>query len=141
MAEHGPEHHHTSEAAGHELTDAAPKPLVNVGIAMAVLVIGTFIGIVVLFKVLSYYQPLLDPEPHPLSQTRAVSSEPRIQVDPPKQRSSLREIEDHLLTTYDWVDRDQGLVRIPISRAIEILGERGLPEITGSVEGDEGTGH
>ena len=132
MAEHGAGNH-TSETAGHEITDAAPKPLVNVGIAMAVLVTGTFIGIVVLFKVLSYYQPLLDPEPHPLSQTRAVSSEPRIQVDPPRQKRSLREIEDHLLTTYDWVDRDQGMVRIPIARAIEILAERGLPEKTGSV--------
>ena len=132
MAEHGAEHH-TSEAAGHEITDAAPKPLVNVGIAMAVLVTGTFVGIVVLFKVLNYYQPLLEPEPHPLSQTRAVSSEPRIQVDPPKQKRSLREIEDHVLITYDWVDRDQGMVRIPIARAIEILAERGLPEKTGSV--------
>ena len=138
MAEHG-HGHITSEAAGHEITDAAPKPLVNVGIAMAILVIGTFIGIVVLFKVLSFYQPLLeDPVPHPLSQARAVSSEPRIQVDPPKQKRSLREIEDHLLTTYDWVDRDQGMVRIPISRAIEILGERGLPEKTGADEGTEG---
>lgn len=140
MAEHGAGHH-TSEAAGHEITDAAPKPLVNVGIAMAVLVTGTFIGIVVLFKVLSYYQPLLDPDPHPLSQARAVSSEPRIQVDPPKQKKSLRDIEDHLLTTYDWVDRDQGMVRIPIVRAIEILGDRGLPEKTGSVAATDETGN
>ncbi len=132
MAEHEADHH-TSEAAGHEITDAAPKPLVNVGIAMAVLVTGTFIGIVVLFKVLNYYQPLLEPDPHPLSQTRAVSSEPRIQVDPPKQKRSLREIEDHVLRTYDWVDRDQGRVRLPIARAIEILAARGLPEKTSSV--------
>ena len=129
-----PDHQRSSEEAGHELTDATPRPLVNIGIAMALLVFGTFVGIVVLFKVLDYYQPLLDPDPHPLSQTRAISSEPRIQVDPPKQKKTLIEIENHVLTTYDWIDKDQGIVRIPIARAIEMLAETGLPEKTGATE-------
>ena len=129
-----PDHQRSSEEAGHELTDATPRPLVNIGIAMALLVFGTFVGIVVLFKVLDYYQPLLDPDPHPLSQTRAISSEPRIQVDPPKQKQTLIEIENHVLTTYDWIDKAQGIVRIPIARAIEMLVETGLPEKTGSTE-------
>ena len=131
------EHHdgaHAGANPGHETTDATPRPLLNVGIAMAVLVAGTFVGIVVLFKVLAYYQPFFDPQPHPLAETRVMSSEPRIQTDPPRQKQTLREIETHVLTSYDWVNRDEGLVRIPIARAIEILAERGLPEKTGSVE-------
>jgi mono/diheme cytochrome c family protein len=30
-------------------------------------------------------------------------------------------------TSYEWIDRSQGVARIPIERAIEILGEKGLP--------------
>ncbi len=32
-----------------------------------------------------------------------------------------------MLKSYGWIDRDKGVVRIPIDRAIEILAERGLP--------------
>jgi hypothetical protein len=31
------------------------------------------------------------------------------------------------LTTYGWVDRKSGVVRMPIERAMELLVERGLP--------------
>ena len=34
---------------------------------------------------------------------------------------ALEEIEKTVLTTYDWVDQEKGLARIPIKRAIEIL--------------------
>jgi len=40
---------------------------------------------------------------------------------------SFRESEDKVLSTYDWVDKDKGVVRIPIDRAKELLLERGLP--------------
>ena len=32
-----------------------------------------------------------------------------------------------MLTTYGWVDKNAGTVRIPIDRAKELLLERGLP--------------
>jgi len=39
----------------------------------------------------------------------------------------LRATEDAILTTYGWVDREKGIVRIPIDRAIDLLATRGLP--------------
>lgn len=39
----------------------------------------------------------------------------------------LRATEDAILTTYGWVDREKGVVRIPIDRAIDLLAQRGLP--------------
>ena len=121
-----------AEHPGHERTDAPAGPLAQVGIAMAVLVLFSFIGMVILFKVLAYYQPMLTDAPHPLSDLRSVSTEPRLQIDPPKQKFELKQIEENVLTTYDWVDREEGIVRIPVNRAIEILAERGLPIKTGS---------
>ena len=32
-----------------------------------------------------------------------------------------------ILSSYGWIDRDLGVVRIPIDRAMDVLAERGLP--------------
>lgn len=53
--------------------------------------------------------------------------EPRLEPDPLAPLARLRAEEDAVLTTYGWVDRKAGTVRIPIDRAMENLVERGLP--------------
>jgi hypothetical protein len=39
----------------------------------------------------------------------------------------IRGGEEQLLNGYSWVDRQHGVVRIPIGRAIDLLAERGIP--------------
>jgi hypothetical protein len=126
--------HAASAAAGHEVTDAPASPLAKVGIAIAVLMVVSFVGVLLLFRFLVHVQPLYDKEEpaHPLRDVRVSSTEPRLQPDPPREKAELRRIEDQLLTTYDWVDKEQGLVRIPVDRAIDLLSRRGLPEKTGT---------
>ena len=50
-------------------------------------------------------------------------------TDKPAPGSALQEVRAHeeaMLTTYGWVDREKGVVRIPIERAVEkLLEERG----------------
>jgi hypothetical protein len=53
--------------------------------------------------------------------------EPRLEAYPLAPRQVLRAQEDEVLTTYGWVDKDRGIARIPIDRAMELLVERGLP--------------
>ena len=53
--------------------------------------------------------------------------EPRLEVSPPKDLARLRALEDATLTGYFWKDRQQGTVTIPIERAIQLLGQRGIP--------------
>ena len=57
--------------------------------------------------------PRLMTPPDPVDSGRTLSAASLVPVDPP--------------TTYAWVDRTQGIGQIPIDRAIEIIGERGLP--------------
>jgi hypothetical protein len=52
---------------------------------------------------------------------------PRLQVAPADDLAKLHASEDRDLTTYDWVDRPNGLVRIPISFAMELIARRGIP--------------
>tara|TARA_Y100000588_G_scaffold377157_2_gene455872 strand:+ start:1107 stop:1487 length:381 start_codon:yes stop_codon:yes gene_type:complete len=113
---------------GYETTDAHVRPLAGIAIFLVIFIPSVFLGIVVLFKVIDYYQPLLyddlsSESTHPLADTRLVSSEPVVQVDPPAQKAELEKIEQNVLTTYDWVDKEKGIARIPIKRAIEILSE------------------
>jgi hypothetical protein len=48
-------------------------------------------------------------------------------VAPYQQLQQLRVQEDHILTTYAWVDKNGGTVRIPIDRAIDMLAAKGVP--------------
>ncbi|MGD0682199.1 MAG: hypothetical protein ABR990_09110 [Terracidiphilus sp.] len=53
---------------------------------------------------------------------------PRLQTDDGNQDVvDLHAREDLLLDNYSWVDQQQGKVRIPIERAMELLAQRGLP--------------
>lgn len=53
---------------------------------------------------------------------------PRIQVNLHVDLVRLRNSERAELNSYGWVDRDAGIARIPIDRAIEIIAKRGLPK-------------
>jgi len=53
---------------------------------------------------------------------------PRLQLDDGNQEIvDLHGREDLLLNNYTWVDKSQGKVRIPIERAMELIGQSGLP--------------
>jgi hypothetical protein len=53
---------------------------------------------------------------------------PRVQRDDGDQdMADMHQKEDLLLDHYTWVDQQQGVVRIPIERAMELIVEKGLP--------------
>jgi Na+-transporting methylmalonyl-CoA/oxaloacetate decarboxylase gamma subunit len=57
---------------------------------------------------------------------------PRLQVDDGDQEVvDLHNREDLLLDHYTWVDRQQGVVRIPIGQAMQLIAQRGLPVVSG----------
>ena len=39
----------------------------------------------------------------------------------------MRAAEEAALNSYGWVDKDAGIVKIPVDRAMEILAKKGLP--------------
>ena len=52
---------------------------------------------------------------------------PQLQLAPRDDLRAFRAREDQLLNSYGWIDKTAGVARIPISRAMELLIERGLP--------------
>jgi hypothetical protein len=63
---------------------------------------------------------------------------PRLQGNPALDRIRDQERQLKELNRYGWVDRPAGIVHIPIDRAIDLLAERGLPEVKGDPGPDAG---
>jgi hypothetical protein len=66
---------------------------------------------------------------YPLSigQENRLPPEPRLQNNPKQDLRDLRAAEDRILTGYRWVDRNAGVVGIPVTEAMKLTLQRGLP--------------
>jgi hypothetical protein len=53
--------------------------------------------------------------------------EPRLQTSPRTDLRTFRAAEDAVLDGYHWADKTAGTVRIPISEAMKLVVQRGLP--------------
>ena len=69
-------------------------------------------------------QPLLQPFPHTTGNAQSL---PPNANTPVTDLIELRASEEQALTSYGWVDRQKGIVRIPIDQAEELIVQRGLP--------------
>lgn len=66
---------------------------------------------------------------NPMEETsqQQIPPEPRVEEHPQVELQELRAKEDHILSTYGWVDKQKGIVRIPLDRAMELQLQRGFP--------------
>ena len=62
-----------------------------------------------------------------LSEPVPVPPAPRLQVMPAQELQQWRAAAEEILRSYGWVNKEAEIVRIPITRAMELLVERGLP--------------
>ena len=120
-------HPSPSTFAGHELSDLNPKKIALFGIVLTAVIIAALLVSYALFHLFYSTITRARPQPSPLSYSREPTPEPRLSVKPGDDLKAMRAEEDKMLNSYDWVDRDKGIVRIPIARAIEMLAQRALP--------------
>ena len=69
------------------------------------------------------------PSMYPLAATEEnrLPPEPRLQTNPRQDLRDLRTQEAATLNSYGWVDRNAGIVRIPVGDAMKLIVQRGLP--------------
>lgn len=131
---------HTEPTAKHEKSDVSVRFMAYVVVGLALLTLG---GMAVSWWYLSAVEQSEQAARRPLPPLAATlpetPPEPRLQVVPAADLTSVRQREDSVLNTYGWIDRRSGLVRIPIDRAIEVLAERGLPSRAQGENGDKAT--
>ena len=66
---------------------------------------------------------------------------PALQPNPVVDLQHMRQHEDSVLTTYAWSDRKEGLVRVPIDKAMALLLQQGLPVISDQRKAPERNRH
>jgi hypothetical protein len=57
---------------------------------------------------------------------------PKLEEDERGQLNNIRLKEEQTLSTYDYIDKNAGTIRIPIDRAMDLIAQRGLPVRTQS---------
>jgi hypothetical protein len=125
---HAP-HGGDAPAAHHEESDVNIRAIFGFG---AGLIVAAAIISLLMWVLLRYFEvreAKQAPRMYPLAaaQENRLPPEPRLQTNPREDLAALRAREDAALRSYGWVDRNAGIVRIPIDAAIKLTLERGLP--------------
>jgi hypothetical protein len=113
----------------HELSDADPAPILKF---LAFLVAASIVIALLLVPFYNYLDRREAAEKtarHPMSLMgveRPLPPPPRLQTYPFQDIKALRQHDQPLVGSYEWVDRNAGTVRIPVDRAMDLLAQRGL---------------
>jgi hypothetical protein len=133
MADLHPENlEHRENPAHHEESDVNIRAILGFGGALIVVAAVVHLLIYVLFGYFDGREGVKVPAEFPLaaSQGHREPPEPRLQTDPRQDLADMRAKEDDVLGSYGWVDKNAGVVRIPIDAAMKLTLERGLPART-----------
>lgn len=119
----------------YEHSDVSGRQVVLAAIAI---LIGTWISAWLLyyfFAFLIHYRDEAGPPPLVRAVGREIlPPEPRLQASPSSDLRALRAGEEGQLNNYNWVDRQKGIVSIPIDRAIELTAQRGIPPLKSTLK-------
>ncbi len=120
---------HTHPESHHEESDVDFRAIMTFGGGLIAVAVFVYILIFGIFRFFDGREGVKVAAEYPLaaSQGRREPPEPRLQTDPRQDMADLRAKEDDLLGSYGWVDKNAGVVRIPIDAAMKLTLERGLP--------------
>jgi hypothetical protein len=97
--------------------------------------VGVWVVICIVFGYFAWFKHLRaveSPPPLPISVHRnPLPPEPRLQSSPPNDLNAVRSAAEWQLNHLGWVDRKQGIVSLPIERAMEVIAQRGIPRQKG----------
>src|ERR1017187_3363838 len=108
---------------GFEETDVNVVAVGKFGIA---LLLVTILAMALLIGVFNYFKTQLGGEAISVDPVK-VFPEPQLEKTPIPDLKAVREAEDQVLTSYGWVDRQKGVARIPIAKAMDMVVAKGLP--------------
>ena len=120
---------HANPDVSHEESDVNFRAIIGFGAALIAVAVVVHLLIYALFGYFNRREGVQAPSEYPLAaaQGRREPPEPRLQTNPRQDLADLRAKEDDLLGSYGWVDKNAGVVRIPIDAAMKLTLERGLP--------------
>jgi hypothetical protein len=118
-----------AEGSGHEHTDANVSMIVQFAIWLTASAVVVHILMWFTFALFVDLRENRGPAEFPLARQQGarLPAGPRLQAKPANEISDFRRQETTVLDGYSWIDKGAGTVRIPISEAMRLTLERGLP--------------
>ncbi len=111
-----------------EKEDIRATPVLKFLVGIAVTTVVVCLLLFGFYRGMRSYVADLQPEPpHMKFEENREAPVPRLQEHPDRDLQAIRAEEDRILTTYGWVDKSRGMVRIPIEEAMKLVAEQGLP--------------
>ena len=134
--------HHPAESFEHE--DLSPLGVFYFLAGLAMVGITIYFILVGMYRYLDAYDRNHQPPMNPMAATTDVNPNvmtqgqiqqqidktfPKPVLEYSERTQFIQEIEneDKALESYDWVDQNAGIVRIPIEQAMDLVAQRGLP--------------
>jgi hypothetical protein len=111
---------------GYETRDANVRGVFGFLVALSLVLVFTALLCWGLFDYFSAGQINRAPA-SPFAGTRQLPAGPQLQVNPRQDWLRFRAEQEQSLESYSWESRDDGTVRVPIERAMELLLQKGLP--------------
>jgi len=115
----------------YERSDASASATLRAGFYVLGMMFLTALLVVPMYRLLARRETAA--QPAPMQVVKSETSEPaatfpRLVESEPRVLREFHEQEDALLGSYGWVEKDKGVVRIPIDEAMRIVAEGGLPK-------------
>lgn len=113
---------------GYETRDVNFRPVLWASFGVSVAVVTFFALMWLMYVSLNAREERESAPAHALATVygRSEPPVPNLQKDPAADFEALQHESGEILSTYGWVDRPAGVVRIPIERAMELALERGF---------------
>jgi len=124
------EYAYTPDGSSYEHTDANVWVIAKFGIWLAITAIAVHVGIWVMWTMLIKQAEVTREPQYPLATEPRLPPEPRLQQFPANELDEFRRGESARLSSYGYVNKEAGIVHIPIEEAMRLTVERGLPSRT-----------
>jgi hypothetical protein len=114
----------------HERKDVDVLSLLTIGFLLFLSCVIVFLVVWGMMHYFSLHEPAKTAGQANLPVTSSARfPKPRLEIKGAIDLANLRAAEKANLDSYGWIDRNSGTVRIPIDRAMQLLLERGLPDV------------
>jgi hypothetical protein len=132
-------------ARKHEARDPHLHNVVIVIASVACMIVFCLASAGILVAIFSNHRPMQKMQPLGLIAAPNLKPlerfpKPDLQIDDDHaERVALLAAQDERLNSYGWIDRSNGIVQIPIQRAMDLLAQRGLPSRTNGISQIDGS--
>jgi hypothetical protein len=128
MASHPPSKHEPSAGnPGYERRDVDIRAIAWLVGSVAILLAASLVGLWWLLVAYNRAAERRNESLLPLAEVDQTPPPPRLQAHPTTDYLEFRAQQQAQLNSYGWIDREQGIVRIPLPRARELILTEGLP--------------